>query len=175
MKKTADRKVVYLSALLFFGVAAAFAEPVSQVHWEFAGWYGGGCFPNVEFDPKIPDRVYLTSDVAGLWRSDDLGENWYFATQGLGNINVAVLAVARSDSDVIYAGTYDGVYYSKDAAKSWQAASTLNGRVRFSRPEAAAHWRFRKPIPRGSSQAVRTARCSIRRISAITGKPSEEK
>jgi hypothetical protein len=37
-------------------------------HWEFAGWYGGGCFPNIEFDPNVKNRVYLTSDVAGLWR-----------------------------------------------------------------------------------------------------------
>ncbi len=54
-------------SLLFFSMADA-----AEIHWQFSGWEGGGCYPNVEFDPNVRNRVYLTSDVAGLWRSNDL-------------------------------------------------------------------------------------------------------
>ena len=36
--------------------------------WEFAGWYGGGCYPNLVLDPHTKGRVYLASDVAGIFR-----------------------------------------------------------------------------------------------------------
>lgn len=105
--------------------------------WEFAGWYGGGCYPNVEFDPNIPNRVYLTSDVAGIWRSDDLGERWNFINEGLTGLNVPVLAIAPSDSNVLYAGTAKGgVCLSRDAGLHWEACDNPGGRLTFRRPDS---------------------------------------
>ena len=84
----------------------------------------------------MENRVYLTSDVAGIWRSDDLGEHWNFATRGLGYLNVSLLAIAPSDANVLYAGTSGGVFYSQNAAESWNAADDATGSLRFSRPES---------------------------------------
>jgi len=121
-----------LSVVLFF--SASFSQAAGG-HWEFAGWYGGGCYPNLTFDPLIKDRVYLTSDVAGLWRSDDLGGHWYFITKGLGQFTVAQVAVAPTDSNTLYAATGGGVYVSNNAGGSWVAADNAQGKITFKRPD----------------------------------------
>jgi exopolysaccharide biosynthesis WecB/TagA/CpsF family protein len=112
-----------------------FAEQ-NNFHWDFAGWYGGGCYPNVEFDPNIKDRVYLTSDVAGIWRSDDGGERWFFATNGLGHLNVAQVAVAESDSNVLYAATKGGLFYSLNGGGLWEKSDDMEGAISFERPRS---------------------------------------
>lgn len=104
--------------------------------WEFVGWDGGGCYPNLTFDPHIRDRVYLTSDVAGIYRSDDKGEHWYFVNQGLGSLLVAQVVVAPSDSSFVYAATKGGVYVSKDQAKTWTKADSAQGWISFKRPDS---------------------------------------
>ncbi|MCB9772131.1 MAG: hypothetical protein H6754_06235 [Candidatus Omnitrophica bacterium] len=127
---------IFLSLLLSFLISTTvFAQTQKTSHWEFAGWYGGGCFPNIEIDRNVRDRVYLTSDVAGIWRSDDLGENWYFVTQGLGNLMVAAVAIAPSDSNVLYAATGGGIYISRDAGASWSATENTR-KIKFKRPQS---------------------------------------
>lgn len=121
---------------MFLTCVLCFSGNAQVVHWEFAGWDGGGCFPNIEIDPNIKGRVYLTSDVAGLWRSDDLGENWRFATAGLQNLNVAALAIAPSDSNVLYAATAGGLYVSRDGATSWSATKNPDQKIKFQRPQS---------------------------------------
>jgi len=125
-----------VALLFFFFLIIVSPAHAQSVHWEFAGWEGGGCYPNVEFDPSVKNRVYLTSDVAGIWRSDDLGEHWHFITKGLGNLIVPLAVVAPSDSNVIYAGTSAGVFYSRNAGESWAAADKAGGRLSFIRPES---------------------------------------
>ncbi len=105
-------------------------------HWEFAGWEGGGCYPNVEFDPRAKDRVYLTSDVAGIWRSDDLGENWRFINHGLENLYIPAIAVAPSDSNILYAAAKNGLYLSRDAGETWHLANNPQGQIKFLRPQS---------------------------------------
>jgi len=107
----------------------------SEKHWEFAGWYGGGCFPNLAFDLQNKGRVYLTSDVAGIWRSDDLGDHWHFITNGLGQLTVSQVAVAPSDSNVLYAATGGGIFVSKDAGNSWESTDTMGKSITFKRPD----------------------------------------
>ncbi len=128
-------RIFFLSFSFFAGFffTAANAQTAS---WEFVGWQAGGCFPNIEPDPSVKGRVYLTSDVAGIWRSDDQGENWRFVTRGLKNLNVAALAIAPSDSNMLYAATAGGIYVSLDAGQSWSAANHLNKQIKFERPQS---------------------------------------
>ncbi len=111
----------------------SFAETQTSSDWTFAGWYGGGMYPAIVPDEHVNGRLYLTSDVAGLWRSEDRGESWQFKNEGLTNLNVACLAIAPSNSDVLYAGTADGVMVSKDAGEHWKAR-TEEKELTFSRP-----------------------------------------
>ncbi len=122
-----------LLAFFFTAEACALSPPGG---WEFAGWYGGGCYPNVEFDPQVPNRIYLTSDIAGAWRSDDLGEHWYFINHGLNNLDVASIAVSPSNPDVLYAATKKGLFYSKNAGQNWKLCNTMDGRIFFKRPHS---------------------------------------
>ncbi len=133
----ADRKI--LAALIFLLFADSLSGRAANslttpFHWEFAGWYGGGCYPNVEFDPHVKDRVYLVSDVSGIWKSDDLGEHWSFINEGLEKLNVALIAIAPSDSKVLYAGTKAGLFRSLDEGAHWAACDTAGSRIRFERP-----------------------------------------
>ena len=65
-------------------------------NWEFWGWYGGGAYPDVGFDPQVRDRLYLSSDVAGIWRSDNAGATWKPMSKGLKNLNVAFIEIGRA-------------------------------------------------------------------------------
>ena len=128
MKKVFGLSLLFGVLLLSISLARA-----AGGHWDFAGWYGGGCYPNLEFDPLVKNRVYLTSDVAGIWRSDDLGEHWYFINNGLGRLLVTQVAVSPSKGNVLYAATDAGVFYSSDAGDHWQKTNN-NGKIKFSRP-----------------------------------------
>ncbi len=135
--------------IFFFGALFLASSAWAEVHWEPAGWEGGGCYPNVLFDPQVRDRLYLTSDVTGLWRSDDGGEHWRFATRGLSHLNVPAIAVAPSDPNILYAATGVGLFVSRDAADSWLPTRAHGNRFAFSRPES------HRPILVSSTDASR--------------------
>ena len=125
---------------LFFGTFMVFALcwPVvssgEKYQWEFAGWYGGGAFPNVVYDPNVKDRVYLVSDVAGLYRSDTGGETWRLMTKGLTNYIGATLEIAPSDSNLIFSGMKHGLFVSRNAGKYWEKVESLPRDISFVRP-----------------------------------------
>ena len=128
---------VLVAALLCAGPVSATppANDGTWVHWEFAGWYGGGAYPNIAFDPHVRGRIYLTSDVAGIWRSDDRGETWNFITDGLGNFNVAWIEPAPSAPGVLYAGTKKGVFRSSDSGGFWRPCGEATVPLSFVRPQ----------------------------------------
>gem|GEM_PF-665145 len=103
--------------------------------WEFAGWYGGGAYPMVVPDPSVAGRVYLLSDVCGIWRSDDRGNLWVPKNEGLINIKIVNLAVAPSNPNVLYAGTSIGIHRSDDAGTQWRFLEATRNRVIFKRPD----------------------------------------
>lgn len=108
----------------------------TKYSWQFAGWYGDGCYPALIPDQNIEGRAYLLSDVAGLWRSDDRGENWHFINNGLVNLNIATLAIAPSDSNIIYIGTKAGMMRSDNAGENWQYLTSTKDKVMFERPNS---------------------------------------
>jgi photosystem II stability/assembly factor-like uncharacterized protein len=126
------RKIFLLILFILFLHTPSFAQPQN---WAFAGWYGGGMYPDIVLDTKVQGRVYLTSDVAGIWRSDDSGEHWYFINNGLKNLNVPLIAIAPSDSNILYAGTASGMMRSSDAGKTWDdLPAAAKSRIKFTRP-----------------------------------------
>lgn len=130
-------KIFLAFALIFLlHLNLTFADGIEQrfLHWEFAGWHGGGFYPNTAFDPNIRSRVYLVSDVAGIWKSNDLGDNWVPINNGLENLNVSFLEIAPSNSDILYAGTRIGLFRSKDQGESWVLCDNNSGRISFKRP-----------------------------------------
>jgi len=105
-------------------------------HWVPTGWCGGGAYPGIEFDPSNPKRVYLISDVAGVWRSENLGDRWDFATEGLPNVAMACMAISPSDPNTLYAASERGVAVSRDGGKRWAACDSMDDEMRFRREKS---------------------------------------
>ncbi len=78
---------------------------------------------SVLIDPTQPKWVYAAGE-SGLYRSDDAGETWQAAAQGLPAGGVVALALDPRQPQRLYAATPAGVLYlSEDGATSWRALS----------------------------------------------------
>jgi photosystem II stability/assembly factor-like uncharacterized protein len=81
----------------------------------------------VLIDPNDPRRVYAAGD-GDLFRSDDAGQIWELASQGLPDGGVAALALDPREPRRLYAAATTGaLYLTEDGASSWRA---LPGAVR---------------------------------------------
>ena len=90
----------------------------------------------VAFDPLVKGRLYLSSDVAGLWRSDNAGTSWKLMTKGLKNINVAAILPSPSVSNLVYAATENGLFTSSDGGGEWNLCGGYEGGLSFKRPNS---------------------------------------
>ncbi|HTN11186.1 MAG TPA: glycosyl hydrolase [Acetobacteraceae bacterium] len=99
--------------------------------WRCIGPTRGGRVVAVAGDAQNPMVGYFGACAGGVWKTIDGGQYWRNVSDGFFKTSsVGALAVARSDSNVIYAGmgettirldvSYgDGVYKSTDAGRSW--------------------------------------------------------
>jgi photosystem II stability/assembly factor-like uncharacterized protein len=122
-------------ALSFLATSAGLAAAQSpdlyeDMHWRSIGPPRAGRTRALDGVPSQPNVFYVGFDNGGVWRSTDYGSNWVplFDDQPTGSIGA--IAVAPSDSDVIYVGsgggiirpdlsTGDGMYKSTDAGATW--------------------------------------------------------
>jgi photosystem II stability/assembly factor-like uncharacterized protein len=101
------------------------------LEWRCIGPFRGGRVVTVAGDYQNPNVFYFGGCAGGVWKTTDGGAYWECVSDGFFNTaSVGALAVAPSDSNVIYAGTGettiridvshgDGVYKSTDAGKTW--------------------------------------------------------
>jgi photosystem II stability/assembly factor-like uncharacterized protein len=75
-------------------------------------------------------RLYVGTIGEGLWRSLDNGETFARACDGMCvECHVRALAVHPEDPQLLYLGTEQGLYVSRDGASNWtRVESPLNGR-----------------------------------------------
>lgn len=74
----------------------------------------------VLIDPQQPVRVYA-ADEASLYRSDDAGQTWQPASEGLPSGGVAALALDPRQPQRLYAAATEGsLYVSEDGATTWR-------------------------------------------------------
>ena len=102
------------------------------LRWRCIGPFRGGRIVAVAGSYDDPATFYFGAVAGGVWKTTDAGSYWKPVSDGFFNTSsVGALAVARSDSNVIYAGTGettiridvshgDGVYKSTDAGNTWQ-------------------------------------------------------
>ncbi len=98
---------------------------------------------DIEMDPRNPDILYATlwqqqqapwengqfgGTDGGIFKSTDGGNTWNKLTQGLPAVEQALLRIAPSDPDILYASVSSGpgaprgtveIYRSNDAGMSW--------------------------------------------------------
>src|SRR5690242_15973065 len=99
--------------------------------WRCIGPPRGGRVVAVSGDPVNRMTFYFGACAGGIWKTVDGGVYWRCVSDGfMGSAAVGAIAVARADSNVVYAGTGettirldvsygDGVYKSSDAGRSW--------------------------------------------------------
>ncbi len=76
---------------------------------------------SIAADPRRPRRVVLGTEGSGAWISDDGGETFRRASQGMTNTRVWALASVGSEilAAVDHAGPVSGIHSSLDGGRTW--------------------------------------------------------
>ncbi len=109
-----------------------------SLHWRSIGPFRGGRTRAVAGVPSQPNVFYIAQVNGGVWKTDDYGRTWtpIFDDQPTGS--VGCIAVAPSDSNIIYVGSGeglqrpdlsvgDGIYKSTDAGQTWTHLGLRDG------------------------------------------------
>ncbi|MFC1652196.1 WD40/YVTN/BNR-like repeat-containing protein [Planctomycetota bacterium] len=76
------------------------------------------------FDPIVPGRIYLGNFPGGFFVSNDDGQTWECSSLGLGNDGIFSLAMHPFNPQLIFAGTYNGIWKTENQGASWSQTST---------------------------------------------------
>lgn len=102
------------------------------IRWRSVGPSRGGRVVAVSGDRSDRSRFWMGACSGGVWMTDDAGQYWRPMSDGfLETASIGALAVAESDSQVVWVGTGesfarnnvvpgDGVYRTVDAGATWQ-------------------------------------------------------
>jgi photosystem II stability/assembly factor-like uncharacterized protein len=113
-------------------LAAQSVDPnlYSGMRWRLAGPYRSGNVYAVSGVPGDPTTFYLGLPEGGVWKTTDGGTVWKPIFDEEHVPSIGSVAVAPSDSHIVYAGTGDptgwsftpgnGMYKSTDAGTTWQ-------------------------------------------------------
>lgn len=72
------------------------------------------------FDPASPDRLYAGIEVGGLLLSDDGGNTWQPANEGLTDMDVHEVLACKKTKDMVFAACGDKAFCSFDRAARWE-------------------------------------------------------
>lgn len=111
------------------GLAQTETDPFQALQYRFIG-PPGNRINAVAGVPGDPNVIYAGTPSGGIFKSADGGLHWQPIFDGQMVASIGALAVARSNADVVWAGTGDstirpdieigdGVYKSADAGKTW--------------------------------------------------------
>ena len=100
------------------------------IKWRLVGPFRGGRALAVTGIAGDPETYYFGAVAGGVWKTTNGGLTWTPMTDKTGIMSVGAIAVAPSDSNVIYVGTGescirgnisygDGMYKSVDGGKTW--------------------------------------------------------
>lgn len=92
--------------------------------WKGRGWFGFGPM-GWAVDPVDGRRLYM-HDLYGVWASDDGGENWRAAMDGLATTGVGAVVCNPARRDEVYLGLLDVAFFrTRDAGRTiehWDSA-----------------------------------------------------
>lgn len=94
------------------------AAPFAAAQWVALG-PEGGAVTSLAASPTQPGRVYAGLTYGGVFRSADGGGSWEPARGGLQTL-VWDLAVDPADPEVVYAGTSNGVWVTRNGGADWE-------------------------------------------------------
>lgn len=113
-------------------VATSFAQDMGTtnlgaLHWRLIGSFRAGRVSAVAGVPDNPNVYYFGTPGGGIWKTTDAGHVWSPIFDKERIASIGALAVAPSDSKILYAGTGEqtpgnGIYKSGDEGKTWTHA-----------------------------------------------------
>jgi photosystem II stability/assembly factor-like uncharacterized protein len=93
------------------------------------------------FDPFLPDTLWATVEIGGIYRSDDRGNSWRLLINGLVSADVHGIAVTRTSNGAhrVLASTNRGLHVSEDQGETWRFSEIDSpwqyGRAVVTRPD----------------------------------------
>jgi len=101
-----------------------------EMRWRMIGPFRGGRTRAAAGVPDQPNVFYVGQVDGGVWKTTDAGRTWAPIFDGEDTQSVGAIAVAASDSNVVYVASGkgcigrnlsvgDGMYRSSDAGKTW--------------------------------------------------------
>src|SRR6478672_370830 len=121
---------LFASVTLSLAAATPDASLLKGMQWREVGPYRGGRADAVVGIADQPNVYYFGSCGGGVWKTIDGGSSWTPVSDGFFGGSIGAVAVAPSDTSVVYAGTGEetirgnvspgaGMWKSTDAGKSW--------------------------------------------------------
>jgi len=103
----------------------------ADLHWRLIGPFRGGRVLAVTGIPNEPKHYYFGSVNGGVWETQDAGRTWQPIFDDMPIASIGAIAIAPSDSNVIYVGSGEadmrsdigygnGMYKSVDGGASWK-------------------------------------------------------
>jgi photosystem II stability/assembly factor-like uncharacterized protein len=115
------------AAVVVVGLAAVPATARPPAPWSSHGPSGGAVF-DIAVDPGHPHTVWAAMGAGGAYRSTDGGTTWSARDTGMGGTITVAIAVAPSNSDVLYAAgctpSVCKVYRTTDGGLHWMPRSS---------------------------------------------------
>src|SRR5580704_1862077 len=119
----------FIACLAFFPSGLASQAPIDSnllagMRWRSIGPFRGGRVTAVA-GATDPNTYYFGTPGGGVWKTTDGGQVWRPIFDKERVASIGALAVAPSDSNVLYVGTGEqtrgnGVYRSTDAGATWK-------------------------------------------------------
>ena len=94
------------------------AERESKTHWRLIGPGDADQVTAISISKK--GIVYISTDIGGVYRSNDNGESWEPINKGIRSYDVVTpVLIDPDDEKVLYIGTRGGFYKSRDGGQTW--------------------------------------------------------
>lgn len=115
----------FILRIATFALTQEMPPPLLQaMQWRLIGPHRGGRVTAVSGVPSEPATYYIGTPGGGVWKTEDGGQVWKPIFDHEPVASIGAVAVAPSDSKVIYVGTGEqaqgnGIYKSNDSGLSW--------------------------------------------------------
>ena len=119
-------------------LAAKHNSSMPDMHWRMIGPFRGGRTRAAAGVSDQSNVFYVGQVDGGVWKSTDYGRTWNPIFDGQDTQSIGAIAVAPSDSNVVYVASGeglhrpdlsvgDGIYRSADAGKTWTHLGLRDG------------------------------------------------
>ncbi|OHX63834.1 hypothetical protein NH26_19675 [Flammeovirga pacifica] len=104
----------------------------NENRWESLNPGGGGQIQDVHFDRNVEGRIWFSSDMEGVYRSDDFGQSWQYVSKDLSHGMAFVIEQEAGGSKLYQGGLYGAhVGVNPNAANhhdvSWEVIEETRG------------------------------------------------